>query len=239
MIVTRVFPGSPLPVDLGETGAREQIVELYRPPREPFVRINLISSVSGSAGGTDGTSETLSNPVDRTILGVIREHGDVVVIGAQSLRAEGYLLPRRVPLAVVTSSGNLAGHGTGPTGATGNVIVVCPPSAVDRVHETSGDMSIEILTIDTPDGRLAIADIIEALAARGLTSIVCEGGPGLAAQFLEAGVVDEVCLSTSPVINGSALPVFGTDDTDQTALRINQLMVDDASGIYARWGVIR
>ena len=239
MIVTRVFPGSPLTVDLEETGARAQIVELYRPSREPFVRINLISSVSGSAGGTDGTSETLSNPVDRTILGVIREHGDVVVIGAQSLRAEGYLLPRRVPLAVVTSSGNLAGHGTGPTGATGNVIVVCPPSAVDRVHETSGDMSIEILTIDTPDGRLAIADIIEALAARGLTSIVCEGGPGLAAQFLEAGVVDEVCLSTSPVINGSALPVFGTDDTDQTALRIDQLMVDDASGIYARWGVIR
>ena len=239
MIVTRVFPGSPLTVDLEETGARAQIVELYRPPREPFVRINLISSVSGSAGGTDGTSETLSNPVDRTILGVIREHGDVVVIGAQSLRAEGYLLPRRVPLAVVTSSGNLAGHGTGPTGATGNVIVVCPPSAVDRVHETSGDMSIEILTVDAPDGRLAIADIIEALAARGLTSIVCEGGPGLAAQFLEAGVVDEVCLSTSPVINGSALPVFGTDDTDQTALRIDQLMVDEASGIYARWGVIR
>jgi len=239
VIVTRVFPGSPLTVDLEETGARAQIVELYRPSREPFVRINLISSVSGSAGGTDGTSETLSNPVDRTILGVIREHGDVVVIGAQSLRAEGYLLPRRVPLAVVTSSGNLAGHGTGPTGATGNVIVVCPPSAVDRVHETSGDMSIEILTVDAPDGRLAIADIIEALAARGLTSIVCEGGPGLAAQFLEAGVVDEVCLSTSPVINGSALPVFGTDDTDQTALRIDQLMVDEASGIYARWGVIR
>ena len=127
MIVTRVFPGSPLPVDLGETGAREQIVELYRPPREPFVRINLISSVSGSAGGTDGTSETLSNAVDRTILGVIREHGDVVVIGAKSLRAEGYLLPRRVPLAVVTSSGNLAGHGTGPTGAgsAGNLAV--PP----------------------------------------------------------------------------------------------------------------
>ena len=239
MIVTRVFPGSPLEIDLGDKEARATIVDLYRPPTTPFIRINLISSVSGSAGGTDGTSETLSNAVDRTILGVIREHGDVVVIGAESIRAEGYLLPRRVPLAVVTASGDLTGHGTGLTGATGSVIVVCPPGAVERVHETSGEMSIEIITIDTATGRLAIADVIAALAARGLRSIVCEGGPGLAAQFLEAGVVDEVCLSTSPIINGSALPVFGTDDTDQTALRLDQLMVDQASGVYARWGVIR
>ncbi|WP_181134458.1 dihydrofolate reductase family protein, partial [Rathayibacter sp. AY1D5] len=70
----------------------------------------MIASVTGSSTGSDGTSETLTNRVDRTILGVVREQADVVLVGAASVRAEGYRVPRRVPLAVVSASGDLAGH---------------------------------------------------------------------------------------------------------------------------------
>ena len=94
MILTRVFPVSSenTPIDLDDASSRDQLLDLYRPPAEAWVRINLIASVSGNAGGSDGTSETLSNPADRRLLGVIRELGDVVLIGAESLRAEGYLV---------------------------------------------------------------------------------------------------------------------------------------------------
>lgn len=239
MILTRVYPGEAKPVDLDDVGSREQLLELYRPPQSNWLRINLIASVSGNAGGSDGTSETLSNPADRRLLGVIRELGDVVLIGAESLRAEGYLLPRRSPLAVVTSSGDLTGHGVGDAVESGRVIVVCPEEAVARVRETVGSVKVDIVTVAATDGRFTMTDLVAALRARGMNSIVCEGGPGLAAQLISAGLVDELCLSTSPLLNGAHLPVFGKVQFDEAKLELSQLMVDNASGIYARWSVIR
>ncbi|MET0303205.1 MAG: dihydrofolate reductase family protein, partial [Microbacteriaceae bacterium] len=104
MSVTRLTPGSRETVDPRSADGRASIEEWYRPPRTPWLRLNLIASVDGSAAGADGTSDTLSNPDDRAILGVLRSLADVVLIGAQTLRAEGYLLPRRSRLAVLTRS---------------------------------------------------------------------------------------------------------------------------------------
>jgi len=86
VIVTRVFPGHAESVDVDDAHSRDALLDWYRPDTMSSVRINLISTVSGNAGGSDGTSHTLSNPVDRKILGVIRELGDVVLVGAQSVR---------------------------------------------------------------------------------------------------------------------------------------------------------
>jgi len=238
VILTRVFPGHPQPVDLDDSDSRDTLLDVYRPPADSWLRINLIASVSGNAGGSDGTSETLSNAADRRLLGVIRELADVVLIGAQSLRAEGYLLPRRSPLAVVTSSGNLTGHGVGDSVEAGRVLVLCPASAVDRVRETVGDVKVDIVTVAETGGRMTMVDVVGALRERGLVSIVCEGGPSLAAQLVSAGLVDELCVSTSPLLNGSDLPVFGRERFDDARLELTQLMVDDLSGVYARWAVL-
>ena len=105
MIVRRLFPDSGEPIALDAADARARLLELYQLAGTDTLRINLISSVSGSAAGGDDTSETLTNAADRKILGVIRRDSDVVLVGAASVRAEGYQLPRTAPLAIVTSSG--------------------------------------------------------------------------------------------------------------------------------------
>ena len=132
MIVERLYPGPNAAVDMDD---RDALLELYRPPRADWLRLNLIATVTGGASGSDGTSETLTNPVDRRILGVIRQLADIVLIGAQSLRAEEYVQPRRSRLAVVTASGDLGGHRiAAPEGD--RPIVLCPPAARARVLET-------------------------------------------------------------------------------------------------------
>ena len=68
---------------------------------------------------------------------------------------------------------------------------------------------------------------------------MCEGGPSLAAQFVRAGVVDELCLTTAPILNGARSPLFGGHEFADHQLTLSSLIVDDASGIYARWGIIR
>jgi riboflavin biosynthesis pyrimidine reductase len=226
-------------IDLDDAGSRPRLLELYRPPSTPWLRLNLITSVSGSAGGDDGTSETLTNPADRRLLGVIRELADVVLIGAESLRREGYLLPRASRLAVVTASGDLEGHQLAAEVDEGRLLVLCPSAAAPRVRAGLGDRSVEIVVVPDTEGRLAMADVVAALHARGHTSIVCEGGPRLAAQIVAAGLVDELCLSTSPTIGGTPLPLLVGVDMVTQRLELTQLLVDDASGLYARWSVAR
>jgi riboflavin biosynthesis pyrimidine reductase len=243
VILTRVFPpvpGAPAgdPIDLEVDGARDLLADLYRPPRENWLRLNLIGSVSGGATGTDGTSETLTNPADRVLLNVIRALSDVVLVGAASVRAEGYFVPRRAALAVVTGTGNLAAHRITTTGQRGPLLVLCPASAAEQARESLGEVAATIIVVADTGGRLAGADIVSALREAGYHSIVCEGGPSFAAQLLREGLVDEVCLSTSPKLNGAGVPLFGDAEFATLPLTLTQLMTDDASGIYARWALV-
>jgi riboflavin biosynthesis pyrimidine reductase len=242
VILRRIYPDSGESTVLDDLASRSQLAELYRPPSATWLRLNFIASVSGNVVGSDGSSEKLSNPVDRRILGVIRELSDVVLIGAGSLRTEGYLRPRNARLAVVTASGDISTAAIAKADAE-PLIILCPSSAAARVRESLGgsdsQIHAEIITLPETSGRLSAQDIVGALSELGLASIVCEGGPILARQFVEEGLVDELCLSTSPMLNGASLPIFGVEEFPEKNVTLTQLLVDDASGLYARWAIER
>lgn len=235
MILTRIFPLAGEPIDTDAADARARIAALYEPGADHWLRLNLVASVDGGAAGADGTSETLSSRADRTILGLIRRLSQVVLVGAASVRAEGYQLPRTVPLAVVTASGDLDGHRLSPDLAPDRLIVLCPAGAEPAVRESLGGITPRVVTIGDVEGRLAASAIVDSLRTLGFDRIVCEGGPTLAAQLLDADLVDEFCLSTSPRIGAGRLRLLGDRAIDERSVHLRQLMVDDGGGIYARW----
>ena len=228
----RVHPAPVESLDSDATGSRDRLLEWYTPPCGPWLRINLVVSLSGSAAGTDGTSNTLTSAVDRRILGVIRELSDVVLVGAQSVRAEGYQVPKRTRLAIVTSKGDFSGHRFSPD-ATSRITVVCPPSAAARVRAEL--VGAEILEVETESGHIPPAAIVAVLRGAGYSSIVCEGGPSLASSLLAASLVDEVCLTTSPVLRDSSPAAFSATGLGEHPLELRQLLIDDASFVFARW----
>ena len=236
MIVRRLFPEAGRPIELQEADARSRLAELYLLPGADTLRINLVASVDGSAAGGDDTSETLTNRADRKILGVIRRDSDVVLVGAASVRAEGYQLPRTAPLAIVTSTGNLGGHRLTVDPDRFTPLVLCPAAVAETARV--GLPAAEIVVVPDIAGRMTAMDIVSILRARGLRRIVCEGGPSLAAQMLDAGLVDELCLSTSPTVGGVSLPMLGTSPISAHRLELAQLLADDTSTIYARWRVL-
>ncbi|HEY5231549.1 MAG TPA: dihydrofolate reductase family protein [Galbitalea sp.] len=235
MILTRVVPEADEPIDLESPDFRERLVELYGPGGSDWVRLNLIGSVSGSATGPDGTSETLTNPVDRAILGVIRSQADVVLVGAASIRAEGYFIPRNGALAVVSRTGNFADHQLRGTTARGRLIILCPSAAVETAQQTIGMPDVTVIAVPDADGSLSAPDIVSALRGAGFRSIVVEGGPEIATLFVIDDAVDELCLTTSPVLNGGAMPLFGSREFDGHPLTLTQLLVDSGGATYARW----
>jgi riboflavin biosynthesis pyrimidine reductase len=240
VILTRVLPTVAEPLDPNAPDFRDRLADLYRPGRADWVRLNLIGSVSGSATGPDGTSETLTNPIDRAILGVIRRHADVVVVGAASVRAEGYFVPRKGALAVVSRTGSFADHQikdvqlSGAAGR-GTLIILCPAGAIETARATIGPAEVTIIPVPDVDGSLTAPAIITALRDAGYRSIVVEGGPSLATLFVLDDAVDELCLTTSPVLNGGATPLFGADEFADRPLTLAQLLVDSGGATYARW----
>ncbi|TFC91967.1 pyrimidine reductase [Cryobacterium sinapicolor] len=254
MTLTRVFPEPeaegdaadlPRSVDGLDPASRDWLLQRYTPAPDAYLRVNMIASLNGGVAGSDGTSDSLSSRLDRRILGVIRELADVVLVGAGSLRAEGYVVPARAALAVVTSSGNLAGHrleqsthseaARRDSAPRQSVYILCPRSAVARAEDAASGSRATVVPLDDENGVLAPSGILAALRTLGLPRIVCEGGPVLAGQFFAADLVDEFCLSTSPQVVLGGRGLLESNMTGSTGFRMRQLLLDDRGATYARW----
>jgi riboflavin biosynthesis pyrimidine reductase len=236
VILRPVHPEPGEPITVGEPHTRDRLRALYRRDEGAHgIRLNLIASIDGSAQGDDGTSESLSSRADRAVLGAIRAESDVVLVGAATLRAEGYLLPRTARLAVLTTTGELGAARVGEVVDADKLLVLGPAAAREPAAATLAAPHRFVELAVGADGRVGLPDALGALAGLGAPRIVSEGGPSLAAALVAAGLVGELCLSTSPRLTGGGLPVLGGAPHPAVDARLAGLLVDDAGGLYARW----
>lgn len=243
--LTEVIPTSLERIDTAADTAAVWMARRYRRPQAAFVRLNMVTTLTGSSTGEDGSSSSISSRVDRMILGAIRREADAVVVGAETVRAEGSVLPKTARLAIVTASGDL-GDGSlvrrdGREAAP--ALVLCRPEHAGRVTAAIGDAPAEVVAVPSSDppredaARLHPADIVRVLRARGLRRIVCEGGAGLATQFVESGVVDEVCVTVSPFLAPVHHPFLSL--ATSVASEVAGMLVDDAGFSYRRLAIRR
>lgn len=237
MTLRRIVPVNGSEVDLDAVDARSTLLDWYNPHAPEHLRLNLVSTLDGRAAGVDGTSESLTSRADRTILGVIRELSDLVLVGAESLRREGYLRPKRAALAIVTASGDLAGHRLDDPSADHPLIVLTTDSGAPRVAQTLPSAQVLVLDGDTTasSDMLDVSEIVATLRHAGYGRIVAEGGPRLAAQLLEAQLVDELCLTVMPRLGGPALPLLTSAPLDVRQAQPQQLLIDEAGTSFGRW----
>lgn len=223
-------------IDPEAESAREWIAARYALPGERWCALNMITTMNGSAAGEDGTSDTISNRVDRYILGVIRDQVDAVLVGAQSLRVEGYSIPRTALLAVLSRSGELGDVPDSP-GARERLIVLTPASRRDAVLAKVGDRVRDVVAIDSEDP--TPAEILDALAAIGVLRVICEGGPTVSGDFLAAGALDDIFLTAAPTIVLPPQPIFGHRRNLVERYELAGLLVDDGGTLYQRFRPIR
>jgi riboflavin biosynthesis pyrimidine reductase len=176
---------------------------------EDSVRLSLIRAADGSAVGPDGSSRSLNGPEDLRILRVTRSLADIVIVGAQTARAERYgdirLRPELaaaregtpVHLAIVTRSGEL------PEGLTPSLTwILTTESGRANVPAAWSERVVEVGRESPDPGR-----VVRALRERGYERLLCEGGPRLATWLMDHGVVTDYCLTTSPLPPGAGATV--------------------------------
>lgn len=183
-----------------------------------WVRLNFVSSIDGAATMA-GVSEGLNDPWDLQVFETLRESADVVVVAAGTIRDEGYDavyvpkehsawrrdhgLPDHPRLAIVTASGALdPASAPFDVGEAKHRPLVYAGAAADEAKLDALREVAEV--VRCRDGRRGVdlEAMIADLAGRGLHQILCEGGPTLFGTLLDAGCVDELCLTLSPVLVG-------------------------------------
>jgi riboflavin biosynthesis pyrimidine reductase len=203
-----------LPVAIDEVDVDELYAADDRTARQgrPWVLTNMVASVDG-ASTVDGSSGQLGGAPDRQVFAAIRAVADVIMVGAGTVRAEGYGPP-------TTTSANQARRATRGQQPFPRLAVVTSRLELDLSSPlfTASPTRPLLLTGTRPSadrlaGAAEVADVlvvgdeevdviraVEALAGLGAAVVLCEGGPTLDGQLVAAGVVDEVCLTVGPVL---------------------------------------
>jgi riboflavin biosynthesis pyrimidine reductase len=163
----------------------------------------------------DGRSGGLSGPGDRQLFKVLRSLADVILVGSGTVRAEKYKparpaamvpalragRPATPPIAVVSGTLDLDPESPLLTAAPPDartVVLTSKAAPADRRAALARHAEI----IEAGTDRVSMAAAVRALGDLGHARILCEGGPGLLGQLMTAGLLDELCLTVSPVLAG-------------------------------------
>ena len=215
--IEQLFPPRQAPAPIEGLGDQE-LAGLYSAgTRSPWLRVNFVSSVDGAAT-EQGLSGGLSDAADRRVFDVLRRLCDVVVVGAGTVRAEGYGAMRVDDVSErLRREAGLTPHPVFAIVSAG--LDLDPASPIFReAPERPLIVTTELSRADTREALAEVADVVVCgrervqpdrlvrdLVERGLSRIHCEGGPHLFGDLIAAGVVDEVCLTVSPKLEaGSA-----------------------------------
>lgn len=203
------------------------LIDAYAYPHaRPWLRANMVASLDGAAQ-RDERSAGLGNAADQSLFLLLRGLADAVIVGAGTVRAEGYgpVKPQDTwrdvregrppvpPLAVASRTLDLDFDAPIFTEAVAPTILLATASAdPERLRTACMRADVVIAGEDTIDWAIAVRE----LHKRGFERLLCEGGPAVLRQVVAAGLLDELCLTLSPmllaghptrILNGPPVPV--------------------------------
>ena len=184
----------------------------------PWVTLKLATSFDGRIATASGHSQWITGPQARREVHALRARHDAVMVGAGTARADDPSLTVRdlgisqQPVRVVVSRRlDLPLMSTLARTAQEVPVWLCHgPDADGPLCEAWSGLGAELLPCALQGRQLDMASVLQALGARGLTRVFCEGGGGLAASLLTADLVDELVGFTAGLaIGAEGLPGIG------------------------------
>ena len=230
--------------------------DVYRPDegRARLLRLNMIASVDGRATDREGVTAELGSAGDQELFRTLRALADGVLVGAATVRVEGYgphrlrpdLAERRRrdgrpdPAAIIVVSRSLDLDPRSPMfteARTPTIVLTCASAPAERSAALAA-AEIIVAGEDSVDLRAAF----DALAARyDIRHVLCEGGPTLNAYLFAAALVDELFLTLNPKVAGGAAAltiVAGRELVEPAELELVTVAEGDGD-LFTRWRVPR
>ena len=235
------------------------LVELYRypaPEGRGWVRSNFVMSLDGSVQGPDGRSGSINTESDHHIFALQRALADAVLVGATTVRFEGYraidLEPWQLQvreqeglapypmLVIISASADLDPMIATPAEGAGGAVMIIT-TAGKPAEDLEPLRAAGITVLEAGGTTLDLAQIVDQLAGTGFQRLLCEGGPRLHNDLLAADALDELCLTLAPVVvggqglrstAGAALPV-------PSSFRLHHALYADDGALFTDYRVAR
>ena len=202
----------------------DDLLELYTADAgDPWLRVNFVATLDGSASAA-GVSGSLGGDDDLRVFDLLRRVADVVLVAAGTVRDEGYGpmvlhdadmawrrahgMPDHPVFAIVSGSLSLDADSRVFTAAPVRPVVL---TSVAAARSDRGRALAAVADV-VPCGGAGAPDTVDpvalrdALVARGLRTIHCEGGPSFLGSLVAADLVDELTLTIDPTLEGGAAP---------------------------------
>ncbi|MFJ8937622.1 pyrimidine reductase family protein [Streptomyces sp. NPDC102365] len=254
----RLFPvtdETAAPAGADRDWSLDELAEAYAYPVDvagpgPWLRANMVSTLDGAAQH-EGRSQPISCAADMRIFGTLRGLADVVIVGAETVRQEGY----RPARARDGFAARRAAAGQGPAPAIAVVSVsldldfslplFTSPLLPTLVLTGAAAAPDRIAAAEKAGARVVIAGdgtgvdparAVRALADLGLYRLLTEGGPRLLGQLVAAGVLDELCLTVSPMLTaGDAQRIAGGPSVAVPSRFELTSLLEEAGFLFSRY----
>lgn len=178
----------------------------------PHVLLKMALSADGKAALAGPRPAVITGEAARVRAHLMRAHTDAILVGIGTVRADDPMLTCRLPgyegrspVRLVLDSGLELPHGSAlaRTACDVPVWVIGAEDAPAENEAALAERGVEVLRAPRgKGGRLHLPAVLKLLGLLGITRLMVEGGPSVAADFLDAELVDEVALFMSPVLLG-------------------------------------
>jgi diaminohydroxyphosphoribosylaminopyrimidine deaminase / 5-amino-6-(5-phosphoribosylamino)uracil reductase len=206
--------GIAVDVGIGAQEARRDHAGHIRRMREgrPQVMLKLAISADGKAGAAGRRPFAVTGEAVRDRVHLLRAESDAIMVGIGTALADDPALTCRLPGMAGYSPVRIVLDGKlrlplrsclVQTARATPVWLVAGPQAARAAEETLVAEGVTVLRSEENNGRLDLGAVLKRLAGRGITRLMVEGGPMLAAVFLAADLIDEAVLFHSPKIVGT------------------------------------
>jgi diaminohydroxyphosphoribosylaminopyrimidine deaminase/5-amino-6-(5-phosphoribosylamino)uracil reductase len=193
----------------------------------PLVTLKGAVSLDGRIATGSGHSKWITSPLARRHARLLRAEHEAVLVGIATVLADDPRLDRRGHPGAGSFLRAVAdrtlrtppGCRLAATRSRGPIAVFCGRGAPRERRAGLEAASVEVTEVGERDGRLDLEEILERLGARGITSLLVEGGGELSGSFLDRRLADRLVLYLAPKIMGgrSARPVFGGEGAASVA----------------------
>jgi len=238
--------------DPGPTTVVDQVHELdlvsNAPADRPYVVTNFAVTTDGKAT-LHGRSGPIGSDTDTEFLVCLRTRVDAVMIGAGTMRAERYGRP-------VADPGKRGRRERRGMSQDPLLVIVSGRLDIPWDAPVFGDRGARVLIFTTSDaepptteaqvrvvrhdGSVDLREALEYLRKeRGVRAVLCEGGPRIHAQLIDAGLVDELFITQAPKLGGGDGPglAVGLPELER---RLELVWLLDSGGeLFARYRVPR
>jgi diaminohydroxyphosphoribosylaminopyrimidine deaminase/5-amino-6-(5-phosphoribosylamino)uracil reductase len=181
---------------------------------KPFVTLKMAVSLDGQIAAAGGDSRWITGEGARRRVHRLRSQVDAILVGGETARRDDPLLTARIPgghdpLRVVLTSrpGDLPRRKMFRE-AGGEVIVACPDGVREEELRTARKAGATVIRLPVRGGKVCAADLLTALGARGVNSLLVEGGGRTAGWLVSEDAVDRYVVCVAPLLLGEGVRVL-------------------------------